>query len=58
MDQGFLFEVQDRNADRMLRQFIAKEGSGFVPIQQMESCQTELFCALPMDAMWRQVHFE
>ncbi|EDS33671.1 conserved hypothetical protein [Culex quinquefasciatus] len=58
MDQGFLFEVQDRNADRMLRQFIAKEGSGFVPIQQMESCQTELFCALPLDAMWRQVHFD
>lgn len=56
MDQGFLFEVQDRNGGRTLQQHIASDDS-FVPIHNMTTCADEFFCAIPLDAMWRQVHF-
>ncbi|XP_055588328.1 endoplasmic reticulum metallopeptidase 1-like [Uranotaenia lowii] len=56
MDKGFLFEAQDINGARSLRQIF--ENEDLVPVEQMPSCKTDFFCALPFDAMWRQVHFD
>ncbi|XP_055524678.1 endoplasmic reticulum metallopeptidase 1-like [Wyeomyia smithii] len=56
-DNGFLFETMDVNGGRTLKQYIASDDS-FSPIEEMKSCKTELFCAIPFDAMWRQMHFD
>ncbi|XP_053698537.1 endoplasmic reticulum metallopeptidase 1-like [Sabethes cyaneus] len=56
-DNGFLFETMDVNGGRTLKQHIAFDDS-FTPIENMKSCKDELFCAIPFDAMWRQMHFD
>lgn len=56
-DNGFLFETMDANGGRTLQQYIASDDS-FTPIEKMKSCKDQLFCAIPFDAMWRQMHFE
>ncbi|XP_058813526.1 endoplasmic reticulum metallopeptidase 1-like [Topomyia yanbarensis] len=56
-DNGFLFETMDSNGARTLRQYIASDDS-FSAIEKMKSCKSELFCAVPFDAMWRQMHFD
>ncbi|XP_058463453.1 endoplasmic reticulum metallopeptidase 1-like [Malaya genurostris] len=56
-DNGYLFETMDRNGARTLRQYVASDDS-FTPVEKMKSCESEFFCAVPFDAMWRQMHFD
>uniref|UniRef100_A0A182T1V9 FXNA-like protease n=1 Tax=Anopheles maculatus TaxID=74869 RepID=A0A182T1V9_9DIPT len=53
---GFLFREMDRNAARVIRG-IAKPSEA-VPMRQMESCRTMLFCGVPFYSIWHQIRFD
>ncbi|XP_041767464.1 endoplasmic reticulum metallopeptidase 1-like [Anopheles merus] len=52
---GFLFREMDRNAVRVIRG-VAKPAEA-VPMRQMESCHTMLFCGVPFYSIWHQIRF-
>uniref|UniRef100_A0A182XUW1 FXNA-like protease n=1 Tax=Anopheles quadriannulatus TaxID=34691 RepID=A0A182XUW1_ANOQN len=52
---GFLFREMDRNAVRVIRG-VAKPAEA-VPMRQMESCRTMLFCGVPFYSIWHQIRF-
>uniref|UniRef100_A0A182W0J6 FXNA-like protease n=1 Tax=Anopheles minimus TaxID=112268 RepID=A0A182W0J6_9DIPT len=55
-NSGFLFREMDRNAVRVIRG-VAKPSEA-VPMRQMESCRTMLFCGVPFYSIWHQIRFD
>ncbi|XP_035900322.1 endoplasmic reticulum metallopeptidase 1-like [Anopheles stephensi] len=53
---GFLFREMDRNALRVIRG-VAKPSEA-VPMRQMETCRTMLFCGVPFYSIWHQIRFD
>lgn len=53
---GFLFREMDRNAVRVIRG-VAKPAEA-VPMRQMETCRTMLFCGVPFYSIWHQIRFK
>ncbi|XP_058813686.1 endoplasmic reticulum metallopeptidase 1-like [Topomyia yanbarensis] len=55
-DSGFLFREMDRNSHRMIRGVASPEP--IVAMRDMNTCETEIFCAVPFYSMWHQVRFD
>ncbi|XP_058460649.1 endoplasmic reticulum metallopeptidase 1-like [Malaya genurostris] len=55
-DSGFLFREMDRNSYRVIRSVVAPES--MVAMQDMNTCETEIFCAVPFYSMWHQIRFD
>uniref|UniRef100_A0A182JYN7 FXNA-like protease n=1 Tax=Anopheles christyi TaxID=43041 RepID=A0A182JYN7_9DIPT len=53
---GFLFREMDRNAVRVIRG-VAKPTEA-VPMRQMDTCRTMLFCGVPFYSIWHQIRFD
>ena len=56
-DAGFFFQEMDRNTRATIEEFVAP-GESLTPMRQMDSCRTELFCALPFYSLWHQMRFK
>ncbi|XP_053657858.1 endoplasmic reticulum metallopeptidase 1-like [Anopheles marshallii] len=54
-NSGFLLREMDRNAVRVIRG-VAKPSEA-VPMRQMETCRTMLFCGVPFYSIWHQIRF-
>ncbi|EDS40296.1 conserved hypothetical protein [Culex quinquefasciatus] len=55
-DSGFLFREMDRNSVRMIRGVASPEE--VIPMRQMNTCESEIFCAVPFYSMWHQIRFD
>ncbi|XP_050071851.1 endoplasmic reticulum metallopeptidase 1-like [Anopheles maculipalpis] len=55
-DAGFLFQEMDRNTRATLEEYVV-QGETLVPMRQVQSCEKELFCALPFYSLWHQMRF-
>lgn len=55
-DSGFLFREMDRNSVRMIRGVASPDE--VVPMRQMNTCESEIFCAVPFYSMWHQIRFD
>lgn len=55
-DSGFLFREMDRNSYRMIKGVTNPEK--VIPMREMNTCETEIFCAVPFYSMWHQLRFE
>ncbi|XP_055540788.1 endoplasmic reticulum metallopeptidase 1-like [Wyeomyia smithii] len=55
-DSGFLFREMDRNSYRLIQGVVAPES--VTPMSQMNTCETEIFCAVPFYSIWHQIRFD
>ncbi|XP_055617134.1 endoplasmic reticulum metallopeptidase 1-like [Toxorhynchites rutilus septentrionalis] len=56
IDSGFLFREMDRNSHRMIRGVTSPEKA--IPMRMMDTCETELFCAVPLYSIIHQLRFD
>ncbi|XP_053694454.1 endoplasmic reticulum metallopeptidase 1-like [Sabethes cyaneus] len=55
-DSGYLFREMDRNSQRLIRGVVSPEI--IIPMSQMNTCETEIFCAVPFYSIWHQIRFD
>ncbi|XP_062536113.1 endoplasmic reticulum metallopeptidase 1-like isoform X1 [Armigeres subalbatus] len=55
-DSGYLFREMDRHSYRLVRGIANPEK--VTAMHEMNTCETEIFCAVPFYSMWHQIQFD